>query len=158
MPSAATRTSTSDRPFTVQRARFGRAPRVVIPSQVSKRARPERTSSTKAFDKNFARMAHRQRFRTVARAMAQFGEDVHERICASYATYSVGGQQFAVVKPLTGGGLRIGVAVPDAEQLDEPSGLGSSSNINGQFQLKSYEPLRRRGLGLLRAAYEHAAA
>ena len=156
MPSAATRTSASDRPFTVQRARFGRAPRVVIPSQINERARPERTSSTKAFDKRFSRMAHRVRFRNVARAMAQFGDDVHERICASYATYSVGGTQFAVVKPLSGGGLRIGVALPDADLLDDPQGLGGSSRINGQFELKSYEPLRKRGKSRLQRAYEAA--
>ena len=158
MYSAATHTATpaSARPFTVQRARFGRAPRVVIPAQLNKPARPERTSASKAFDKRFSRMAHRLRFREVAKAMAQFGEGVHERVCSSYATYSVGGTQFAVVKPLSDGGLRIGVAVPDATRLEEPCGIGSSDRINGQFELKSYQPLRRRGLGLLRAAYNKA--
>ena len=160
MPSAATRTSASApaRPFTVQRARFGRAPRVVIPAQLGKPARPARTSASKAFDKKFSRMAHRLRFREVGKALAQFGDDVHERVCSSYATYSVGGVQFAVVKPLSDGGLRIGVAVEDAARLEEPCGLGSSERINGQFELKSYEPLRRRGLGLLRAAYNEAVA
>ena len=160
MPSAATRTSSPApaRSFTVQRARFGRAPRVVIPAQLSKPARPARTSASKAFDKKLSRMAHRLRFREVGKALAQFGDDVHERVCSSYATYSVGGVQFAVVKPLSDGGLRIGVAVEDAARLEEPCGLGSSERINGQFELKSYEPLRRRGLGLLRAAYNEAVA
>ena len=143
--------------FTIQRARFGRAPRVVIPSQIRKPARPERTSADAAFDRRFTRMAHRLRFREVGKTMAHFGADVHERLCAAYATYSVGGIQFAVVKPLSDGGLRIGVGLPEEDGLDVPSGLGGSARITGQFELRSHEPLRNREIGWLRAAYDAAA-
>lgn len=152
----ATRPS-APRSLTMQRARFGRAPRVVIPAQLRKPVRPERTGADAAFDKRFTRMAHRLRFREVGKAMAHFGDDVRERLCAAYATYSVGGNQFAVVKPLSDGGLRIGVALPGERGLDEPSGLGSSGRITGQFELRSHEPLRSQEISWLRAAYDGAA-
>ena len=157
MPAVTTRPSSTAN-FTIQRARFGRAPRVVIPSQLKRTApKPVRTSSDSAFDKRFSRMAHRLRFREVAKTMAHFG-DVHERICKSYATYSIRGVQFAVVKPLTDGRLRIGVALPDDNDLNAPVGLGGSDRITGQFTLKSYEPLRGEQIGYLRSAFDGAVA
>ncbi len=151
-------TTTTTQPYVMTRARFGRAPRIVLPSQLKKTERPARTSTDSAFDARFTRMAHRNRFREIAKAMGHFGE-VSERICKTYATYSIGGTQFAVVKPLSDGDIRVGVALPETDEaLAAPSGLGNSDRINGQFELASHEALNGAQLGWLRKAYNSAVA
>ncbi len=153
-----------DQQFHVARqARFGRAPRILPPaaSIKSQRASRRRSDTEKAFESEFTRGAHLQRFQAVQQAVMQLGE-VNERVCRSYATYSdSSGNQFAVIKPLSDGGLRIGVGdfegISDAN-LDKSVGLGSSSRINCQFQLESFEVISGKQLGLLRRAYNAAVA
>ena len=145
------------------RGRFGRAPRILPaarPVGGEKAKREARSAAQKAFDGLFTRMAHRQRFRAVSEAIKLLG-DVTERVCRSYATYSDShGNQFAVIKPLSDGGLRIGVgefADIDQLDLDPASGLGSSSRINRQFELASYEVISGRHIAMLRKAFAASA-
>ena len=142
-----------------RQARFGRAPRVLPAEPTAKRPARKRSEIEKDFESSFTRMAHLQRFRAVREAVMKSGE-VHERVCRNYATYSdTSGNQFAVVKPLSDGGLRIGVGDFDgiaAEIPDGASGLGGSSRINHQFELESFEAIAGRQLGWLRRAYESA--
>ena len=144
-----------------RQARFGRAPRVLPAEPTAKRPARRRSDVEKEFEKSFTRMAHLQRFRAVREAILKCG-DVHERVCRHYATYSdSSGNQFAVVKPLSDGGLRVGVGDFDGVAgllPDEASGLGGSSRINHQFELESYEVVSGRQLGWLRRAFASAGA
>ena len=138
-------------------ARFGRAPRI-LPNVSLKRTAPSpRSEVQRDFESSFTRTAHLQRFRAVRDALLQLGE-VHQRTCRNYATFSDShGNQFAVVKPLSDGGLRIGLG--DFESisnrgLEPASGVGSSSRINYQFELDGHHALSGTQLGLLRRAYQ----
>ena len=140
-------------------ARFGRAPRVVAAKPSPRRAARVRSDVEKEFESNFTRMAHQQRFRSVREKLLELGE-VTERVCRNYATYSDShGTQFAVVKPLSDGGLRVGVGDFDGiaeHELAPAVGLGGSSRIQHQTTIESYEVVSGRQLGLLRRAYEAA--
>ena len=147
-----------------RQARFGRAPRI----QVNPAAKPDRNTparrrsdAEKDFEAAFTRMAHLQRFRGVRDAIRALGE-VTQRTCRGYATFSdAHGTQFAVVKPLPDGGLRVGVGdFPDiaSRQLDPASGLGGSSRINFQFELPGHRVLSGQHIGLLRRAFRAASA
>lgn len=142
-----------------RQARFGRAPRVLPAEPTAKRPARRRSDTEKDFESSFTRMAHLQRFRAIREAITKCG-DVHERVCRNYATYSdSSGNQFAVVKPLSDGGLRIGVGDFDgiAEVIpDAASGLGGSSRINHQFELESFEAIGGKQLGWLRRAFNSA--
>lgn len=154
-------TKTKKTDFRVARqARFGRAPRVLPAQPAAAAPARKRSDVEKDFESSFTRMAHVQRFRAVREAILKCG-DVHERVCRNYATYSdSSGNQFAVVKPLSDGGLRIGVG--DFDGIDEilpdaASGLGGSSRINRQFELESFEAVSGLQLGYLRRAFNSAA-
>jgi len=125
---------------------------VIKPKRRSRR----RSDIEKDFEEGFTRSAHLQRFRAVRDSVMSVGE-VHERICRNYATYSdSSGNQFAVIKPLSDGGLRVGVG--DFDEIDQSSlepavGLGSSSRVNNQFELESYEVISGKQLGFVRRAF-----
>lgn len=161
MRSAQTRSTltSTDRNFKVaKQARFGRAPRILPAQPVAARPSRVRSATERAFEASFTRGAHLQRFRGVRDGIELLGE-VTQRTCRSYATFSTHGQQFAVVKPLSDGGLRIGVALPedfDASGLDPASGLGGSSRVGHQFELQAHETLSGYQLGLLRRAFTDA--
>lgn len=145
-----------------RQARFGRAPRVLPAKPIAKRPARVRTDVEKDFEASFTRMAHLQRFRAVRTALLRIG-DVHERVCRNYATYSdASGNQFAVVKPLSDGGLRVGVGAFEGigarDDLSPATGLGSSSRIGHQFEIQSYQVIAGHQLGLLRRAYAAAAS
>ena len=142
-----------------RQARFGRAPRVLPARATAKRPARVRSDIEKEFEANFTRIAHLQRFRAVRDAIEKLG-DMSIRICRSYATFSdTSGNQFAVVKPLSDGGLRVGVGVYegiDNTGLQPAAGLGGSSRINHQFEIAGYEVISGRQLGHLRKAYRDA--
>ena len=146
------------RNFSVARmARFGRAPRVLPRSVDTGRPARVRSDIEKDFESSFTRMGHLQRYKAVRQVIKHLG-DVTERVCRNYATFSDShGNQFAVVKPLSDGGLRIGVGDHEDASialLDPASGLGSSERINHQFELESYQVLSGQQIGHLRRAYE----
>ncbi len=156
-----TSSASSERDFRVAAtSRFGRAPRILPVAQAPKRASSRRSEVEREFEDGFTRAAHLQRYRGIRDSIQMLG-DVTERVCRNYATFSNKGQQFAVVKPLSDGGIRIGVALGegcDVSDLDAASGLGGSSRVQHQFELESFEVLSGVQLSYLRRAFECAAS